>query len=371
MKIGILGGGQLGRMLIQEALKYDDEFYTLDPSKDCSCAHISHFTEGDFNDKNTVINFGQDKDVVSIEIEHVNVKGLEALESQGVKVIPNAAIIKIIQQKILQKQFYEEHQIPTPAYQIILSREEEIVIGYPFVQKLNTGGYDGKGVQVIRNESELIKLWDEPSVLEDLVDIDKELSLILAKNESGEVKSFPVTEMVADPELNLLDFNICPTQISKDVQRQIEIIGAQFMKAANSEGLFAIELFLDKTGKVWVNETAPRLHNSGHQSQEGNANSQFEQFYRVLKNLPLADTSAVGYSGMLNLVGEEKHTGIVKYEGLKDVLKLPNAYVHLYGKHETKPGRKMGHINVLADTQEELMNQLVHIKSMVKVISEQ
>lgn len=369
MKIGILGGGQLGRMLIQEALKYDDQFHVIDPNEDCSCAHISIFTKGDFNKKEDVLAFGKDKDVVSIEIEHVNVEALEKLEKQGIKVIPNAAIIKIIQQKILQKQFYKHHQIPSPDFQVIQSLEEEVRIGFPFVQKLNTGGYDGKGVQVILSENDLDKMWDEPSVLENLVNIDKELSLIITKNESGEIKSFPVTEMVADPKLNLLDFNICPTEISENVQTQIESIAEKFMKAANSEGLFAIELFLDKNGKVWVNETAPRLHNSGHQSQEGNANSQFEQFYRVLKNLPLADTSAVGFSGMLNLVGEENFSGKVKYEGLENVLKLPNAYVHLYGKTDTKPGRKMGHINVLANSREELVEQLIHIKSLVKVVA--
>lgn len=369
MKIGILGGGQLGRMLIQDALKYDDEFYILDPNADCSCANISFFTQGSFNDKQTVIDFGKDKDVVSIEIEHVNVEGLEALEKQGVKVIPTSNIIKIIQQKILQKQFYEEHQIPSPAFQIILSKEEEIIMDFPFVQKLNTGGYDGKGVQIIRDENDFNNLWNEPSVLENLVDIEKELSLIIAKNESGEIKSFPVTEMVADPKLNLLDFNICPAQISKEVQIQIDAIAEKFMSAANSEGLFAIELFLDKDGKVWVNETAPRLHNSGHQSQEGNANSQFEQFYRVLKNLPLANTESCGFSGMLNLVGEENFSGKVKYEGLTDVLQLSNTYVHLYGKTQTKPGRKMGHINVVANSREDLLEQLISIKSLVKVVA--
>jgi 5-(carboxyamino)imidazole ribonucleotide synthase len=369
MKIGILGGGQLGRMLIQEALKYDDQFHVLDPNADCSCANISVFTKGNFNNKQNVLDFGKDKDVVTIEIEHVNVEALEELERVGVKVIPNSNIIKIIQQKILQKQFYEEYNIPSPEFQIILSKEEEVVIGFPFVQKLNTGGYDGKGVQVIKNENDFNNLWDEPSVLENLVDIDKELSLIIAKNERGEIKSFPVTEMVADPKLNLLDFNICPTQISDDVQNQIDEIATKFMNAADSEGLFAIELFLDKSGKVWVNETAPRLHNSGHQSQEGNANSQFEQFYRVLKNLPLADTTAFGYSGMLNLVGEDNFNGKVKYEGIENVLKLPSAYVHLYGKTETKPGRKMGHINVLANSREELLEQLIRIKSLIKVVA--
>ena len=370
MKIGILGGGQLGRMFIQEALKYDDEFYVLDPNPECSCANISHFTRGDFNDYDDVMNFGKDKDVVTIEIEHVNVDALAELENQGVKVVPNSNIIKIIQQKILQKEFYAGNKIPSPEFEIMDGSEEEIKIQLPFVQKLNTGGYDGKGVQVIHTTQDWRNLWTKESVLEDLVDIDKELSIIVAKNENGETKTFPVTEMVADPKLNLLDFNICPADISKETQIQIDKIAKQFIGSADSPGLFAIELFLDKNGKIWVNETAPRLHNSGHQSQEGNTNSQFEQFYRVVKNLPLADTDYCGFSGMLNLVGEDDHSGKVKYQGLEDVLKLPKTYVHLYGKTETKPGRKMGHINVLADSREELMKKLTHIKSLVKVIAE-
>mgnify|MGYP000061564298 FL=1 len=369
MKIGILGGGQLGRMFIQEALKYDDEFYVLDPNPECSCCNISHYTRGDFNNYDDVLEFGRDKDVVTIEIEHVNVEALEELENQGVKVVPNSNIIKIIQQKIFQKKFYEENRIPSPEFEIMDGSEEEIKIQLPFVQKLNTGGYDGKGVQLIRITQDWRNLWTKESVLEDLVDIDKELSLIVARNENGETKTFPVTEMVADPKLNLLDFNICPADISQDVQDQIDKIGKQFISSADSPGLFAIELFLDKNGKVWVNETAPRLHNSGHQSQEGNANSQFEQFYRVVTNLPLADTDSFGFSGMLNLVGEENYSGKVKYQGLEEVLKLPKTYVHLYGKIETKPGRKMGHINVLADSREELMEKLIRIKSLVKVIA--
>lgn len=370
MKIGILGGGQLGRMFIQEALKYDDDFYVLDPNPDCSCANISHFTQGNFNDYDDVLAFGKDKDVVTIEIEHVNVEALAELENRGVKVIPNSKIIKIIQQKILQKEFYQFNQIPSPEFEIIWNADEKVIFPLPLVQKLNTGGYDGRGVQILKEEGDYEKFWKEPSVLEQLVDIDKELSVIVAKNENGETKTFPVTEMVADPKLNLLDFNICPADISVETQIQIDEIAQQFIDNADSPGLFAIELFLDKKGKVWVNETAPRLHNSGHQSQEGNANSQFEQFYRVLKNLPLADTTAVGFSGMLNLVGEENYSGKVKYQGLGEVLKLPKTYVHLYGKTETKPGRKMGHINVLADSREELMEKLIHVKSLVKVVAE-
>ncbi|KQT18520.1 phosphoribosylaminoimidazole carboxylase [Chryseobacterium sp. Leaf404] len=369
MKIGILGGGQLGRMLIQEALKYDDEFYTLDPAADAPCHTISHFTQGNFNDYETVLNFGQGKDVVTIEIEHVNADALETLENQGIKVVPNSQIIKTIQQKILQKQFYKEHNIPSPDFEIMDGTEDEIKIEFPFVQKLNTGGYDGKGVQIIRNSDDLKNLWTEDSVLENLVDIEKELSIIVAINENGETQTFPVTEMVADPKLNLLDFNICPVHLTEEIENQIYSITDKFLAAVNSPGLFAIELFLDKKGKVWVNETAPRLHNSGHQSQEGNANSQFEQMYRVVKNLPLADTDAIIYSGMLNLVGAEGFSGKVIYEGMEEVLKLPETYIHLYGKTETKPGRKMGHINVLADSREELMEKLIQVKAMVRVIA--
>ena len=368
MKIGILGGGQLGRMLIQEALKYDDEFYTLDPAHDAPCHNISYFTQGSFNDYDIVLEFGQDKDVVTIEIEHVNADALAELENRGVKVVPNSAIIKTIQQKILQKKFYQKHDIPSPEFEVMDGSSDEIKMPLPFVQKMNTGGYDGKGVQVIRTNEDMKNLWIQDSVLEKLVDIDKELSIIVAKNENGETKAFPVTEMVADPKLNLLDFNVCPVDdLSEDVENQINVIASKFLSAVDSPGLFAIELFLDKEGKVWVNETAPRLHNSGHQSQEGNTNSQFEQMYRVVKNLPLADTDAIVYSGMLNLVGAEGYTGKVIYEGMEDVLKMPETYIHLYGKTETKPGRKMGHINVLAESREELMEKLIEVKAMVKV----
>ncbi|WP_027385905.1 5-(carboxyamino)imidazole ribonucleotide synthase [Chryseobacterium gregarium] len=370
MKIGILGGGQLGRMLIQEALKYDDEFYTLDPAPDAPCHTISYFTQGSFNDYETVLNFGKDKDVVTIEIEHVNAEALAELENQGIKVVPNSKIIKTIQQKILQKAFYKAHDIPSPEFEVMDGSSDEIKMPLPFVQKMNTGGYDGKGVQVIRTAEDMKNLWLEDSVIEKLVDIEKELSVIVARNENGETKTFPVTEMVADPKLNLLDFNICPVFLSEEIEEQINSITEKFLNAVNSPGLFAIELFLDKEGKIWVNETAPRLHNSGHQSQEGNANSQFEQMYRVVKNLPLADTDAIIYSGMLNLVGAEGYSGKVIYEGMEDILKLPETYIHLYGKKETKPGRKMGHINVLADSKEELMEKLIMVKGMVKVIAE-
>ena len=369
MKIGILGGGQLGRMFIQEALKYDDEFHVLDPNPECSCANISHYTKGDFNNYDDVLNFGKDKDVITIEIEHVNVEALEELEKLGKKVVPNAKIIKIIQQKILQKDFYKFNNIPSPEFEAVWSPDDKVMFPLPFVQKMNTGGYDGKGVQVLKEESDYEKFWQEPSVIENLVDIDKELSVIVAINENGESTTFPITEMVADPKLNLLDFNICPAEINGNTEEQIQNITKTFVDNVNSPGLFAIELFLDKEGKVWVNETAPRLHNSGHQSQEGNFNCQFEQFYRVVKNLPLANTEARGFSGMLNLVGEEGYSGDVQYQGLEEVLKLPGTYVHLYGKKDTKPGRKMGHINVLADSREELMQKLIEIKAMVKVIA--
>lgn len=372
MKIGILGGGQLGRMLLQKALNYDDDFYILDPSPQASCKDICHeFVLGNFNDYQNVLDFGQNKDLLTIEIEHVNVEALFELEKQGICIIPSPKSIEIIQQKQLQKNFYQQHNIPTPDYTNVANRQdfETKHIKFPFVQKLNKGGYDGKGVQIIKNEDDMHLFWDEASVIENLVNIEKELSIIVCKNKSGEISYFPVTEMLADPELNLLDFTICPAQITEKVHNQIQEIAQKFIHSIDSEGLFAIELFLDTHGKVWVNEVAPRLHNSAHQSQEGNYNCQFEQFYRVLKNLPLACVEARGFSGMLNLVGEKNHTGKVHYEGLNHVLKLPQTYVHLYGKTTTQPGRKMGHINCLAENREHLYAKLLLIKSKIKVIT--
>jgi 5-(carboxyamino)imidazole ribonucleotide synthase len=368
MKIGILGGGQLGRMFVQNALKYDDQISCLEPAADAPCAFLGQgFVQGDFRNYDDVLAFGQGKDVVSIEIEDVNVEALFELEEQGIAVIPNPKSIALIQQKILQKQFYKARNIPSPEFQIIHGLADEIHLPLPFVQKLNTGGYDGKGVQLIRTEADMANLWDAPSVIEKLVDINKELSVIVCQNPSGERSYFPVTEMLADPMLNLLDFNVCPADINADTQAQIAQIAEQFIEGIHSPGLFAIELFLDQAGKVWVNEVAPRLHNSGHQSQEGNANGQFEQLYRVLTNKPLADTTCRQFSGMLNLVGAEDFSGPVVYEGLDEVLKMPQTYIHLYGKTETKPGRKMGHINCLAETREDLEAKLMLIKSKVVV----
>ncbi len=372
MKIGILGGGQLGRMFLQKALNYNQEFSVLDPSTDASCKNIcKDFVLGDFNDYETVLNFGEDKEVITIEIEHVNVEALLELEKKGVKVIPNARCIQMIQQKQLQKEFYLKNNIPSPTFINIKNKKEleNQTIQFPFVQKLNTGGYDGKGVQMIHNESEMHLMWDAPSVIETLVDLDKELSIIVAKNEKGDIAYFPVTEMVADPIHNLLDFNICPASINKTQEKTIQDIAKKLVDCLESPGLFAIELFLDKKGEIWINEVAPRLHNSGHQSQEGNYHCQFEQFYRVITNLPLAEVGSRCFSGMLNLVGEPNYEGDVYFEGLDNLLKISQTYVHLYGKKTTKSGRKMGHINCLAENKEALLEKLFLIKTMVKVIS--
>lgn len=360
----------MGRMLIQNALNYDDEWYTLDPSPDAPCAAISRQTVGDFSDYETVLAFGRNMEVVTIEIEHVNADALEKLENEGIIIIPSPAAIKMIQRKTLQKDFYRNHNIPTPDYQNI-SKKEEIILALPFVQKTDTGGYDGKGVQLMHSEADLQNLWEGCTVVEKMVDIETELSVIVAIGQNGEVKTFPTTEMVADPELNLLDYNVAPAEIANQakISAQIEAIVEKFSAAINSPGLFTIELLLDKNGMVWVNETAPRLHNSGHLTQEGNATSQFEQLYRILKNYPLGDTSPRGFSGMLNLVGAENQSGKVHYLGLENVLAEKNAYVHLYGKTETKPGRKMGHINVLAGSSAEVIEKLSKLKRQVNVIS--
>ncbi len=375
-KIGILGGGQLGRMFTQEALKYEDDIFVLDPSNEAPCAKISTFIQGDFNDENTVIEFGQNADIITVEIEHVSVKGLESLEKQGKKVIPSSHALGIIQQKQKQKGFFQEHRLPSPKFENVESIAE-ITFHPPFVQKLNTGGYDGKGVQIIKSDADRYKIWDAPSVIEELVDIDKELSIIIAKSPTGEVSTFPITEMLANEELNLLDFNISPARISNNQILEIELIAKTFSEAIPGSGLFAIELFLDKEGKIYINEVAPRLHNSGHLTQDCCYNSQFEQLYRILKNLPLANTSMLPniVGGMLNIVGdvpklgevEENYSGEPHYIGLEKCLEKPNAYLHLYGKTSTKPGRKMGHINLVATSYEVLQEELQSLKKSISV----
>jgi len=364
-KAGILGGGQLGRMLLQAAANYPVETYILENDYACPAAHLCHhFTKGDIKDFNTVYNFGKDLDAITIEIENVNVEALEKLEAKGVKVYPKPAVLKIIKNKILQKQYYTSHQIPTSAY-IITNTLDELKQNesfLPAVHKSGEGGYDGRGVQLLKSKNDLKKGFDTPSVLEKMITIQKEIAQMVAVNENGEVALYPPVEMLFDPQLNLLDYQLCPAELGIQTLYKVEAIALTVVRNFKSPGVFAVEMFVDKNGEVLVNETAPRVHNSGHHTIEAHYSSQFDMLWRVMLGYPLGNTDAILPSIMVNIIGTDGHTGPVKYEGLEEVLKIDNAFVHLYGKKETKPGRKMGHVTILSKEKQDLLHKSNKIK---------
>jgi 5-(carboxyamino)imidazole ribonucleotide synthase len=372
LRIGILGGGQLGRMLLQSAANYHVETYVLESGKNPPASSLCHyFTEGDIRDFDTVYAFGKKVDVLTIEIENVNVDALIKLEAEGLKVIPRPAVLQAIKDKGLQKDFYRDHNIPTSDY-ILTENEEDLQTKLSFLpaaHKLRTGGYDGKGVSILKSESDKHKAFTEPSVLEKLVDIHKELAVMVARNSAGETAVYPAVEMVFDPKYNLVDMLLSPADITPAQTAEVQRIAKQVVDAFGSEGVFAVEMFLDKAGNVLVNETAPRAHNSGHQSIEGNYSSQYDMQMRVLQGLPLGNTDTILPSLMLNLIGEEGHSGSVFYKGMDEALKIKGVYIHLYGKHETKPGRKMGHVTIIGENKNDLLDKARSLKEILKVIS--
>jgi 5-(carboxyamino)imidazole ribonucleotide synthase len=372
MKAGILGGGQLGRMLLQSAIDYPVETYVLENDEHCPSAHLCHhFIKGDIKDFDSVYNFGKHLDVLTIEIEAVNVDALERLEEDGVKIFPKPSAIRIINNKILQKEFYRLHEIPSPEFvttETIASLKEHVNF-LPAVHKLATGGYDGRGVQLLISEADIDKGFDGPSLLEKMVDIKQEIAIMVAMNDKGETAIYPPAEMIFDPVLNQLDFQVSPAMITDKILWKAEAMALKVVKELNSPGIFAVEMFVDKNDEVWVNETAPRVHNSGHHTIEANYCSQFEMLWRILLGYPLGNTEPIQSSAIVNVVGADGFTGAARYEGLDDVLKLDNAFVHLYGKQHTKPGRKMGHVTVLSNNRQELIQQANKIKHMLRVVS--
>ncbi len=372
LKAGILGGGQLGRMLLQAAANYPVETYVLENDAQCPSAHLCHhFTLGDIRDYETVYRFGKGLDLLTIEIESVNVDALEQLEQEGVRVFPKASALRTIKNKIDQKAYYRQHQIPTSEFVVTQNRDElkAQAAFLPAAHKLGMGGYDGKGVELLRNEADLERGFDAPSVLEKLVDIEKEISMIAAVAQDGSITLYPPAEMVFDPRLNLLDYQIAPALLPESLFYKAEAITMAVVRNFQSPGLFAVELFIDKKGDVLVNETAPRVHNSGHHSIEGNYSSQFDMLWRIMLNYPLGCTDPILPSVLINLVGEEGHSGPAYYEGMNEVLQMEHAFVHLYGKEQTKPGRKMGHVTVIGNDRTELIYQAHRIKQYLKVIT--
>jgi 5-(carboxyamino)imidazole ribonucleotide synthase len=371
MKVGILGGGQLGRMLLQAAANYDVTTFVLENDPNCPAAHLCHhFTQGNINDFDAVYNFGKTLDALTIEIEAVNVEALEKLEQEGVKVYPTPAAIRIIKNKILQKQFYLDNEIPTSAFHITNSKAElsKFIDFLPAVHKLGEGGYDGKGVQVLNSVNDITLGFDAPSVLEKKIKIKKEIALIVGMNAKGETIIYPPAEMIFDPVYNLLDYQLSPAKLEEKQLWKAEAIARKVVNGLKSPGLFAIELFIDETGDVWVNEAAPRVHNSGHHTIEANYSSQYDMLWRILLDYPLGNPAEIMPSAIVNIIGAEGFSGEVFYEGLDEVLKMDNVFIHLYGKKQTKPGRKMGHVTIISNNYQDLTHKANKIKHTLKAV---
>jgi 5-(carboxyamino)imidazole ribonucleotide synthase len=370
--IGLLGGGQLGRMLLQAAIDLDLQIACLDPDAEASCYQLTpDFHQGSFQDFETVYRFGQAYDVISIEIEHVNIAALKQLEAEGKKVFPQPHILEMIQDKRLQKQFFKDYGFPTADFvltenQVDLAQHAAFL---PAFHKLGKGGYDGKGVQYINDVTCVSKGFDAPGLLEKAVDFEKELAVIVTRNPQGDTAVFPAVEMVFHPEQNLVEFLFSPAEISVTIEKQAEKIAVDLINQLGLVGVLAVEMFLTKDGQVLINEIAPRPHNSGHQTIRGNESSQYEQHLRAITGLPLGSTKSNGFSGMLNLLGAEGFTGPAKYEGLAEIMAIPGVYPFLYGKKVTKPFRKMGHITILGDSKVEIIEKANQVKNLIRVVS--
>jgi len=372
LKLGILGGGQLGRMLIQQAINYNVTVKVLDPDREAPCRKLcDEFVIGSLGDYETVYKFGKKVDLLTIEIEKVNVDALEQLEREGVLIYPQPRIIRLIQDKGLQKQFFKENDIPTAPFKVISSIDElkQSEFSYPYIQKLRRDGYDGRGVYKVADESSLANAFTEPSLVEQMIDFEKEISVIVARNENGEVATFPLVEMEFNPEVNLVEFLISPSTFSSEIQKEADRIARKIAEDLKIIGLLAVEMFLTRDGRILVNELAPRPHNSGHQSIEGNVVSQFEQHLRAIFNQPMGDTACIGNAVMINVLGEPGYEGPAVYQGIEKILKCPGVYVHLYGKALTKPFRKMGHVTVVDQDRKKAIEKARYVQRTLKVVS--
>ncbi len=372
LKLGMLGGGQLGRMFIQEATNYDVSVHVMDGDANAPCKNTSAtFTHGSITDFDSVYAFGKDKDVITVEIENVNIEALEKLEKEGKNVFPQPRVLKIIQDKGIQKQFYMDNGIPTSDFEMITSQAElnNYISRFPLVQKMRTGGYDGKGVQILRTAADCSKGFDVPSILERMIPFEKELSVIVARNEKGETAVFPTVECEFSEELNLVEFLFAPAAISKEIEAKAEKLAIEIITKLDMVGILAVEYFLLENGDLLVNEIAPRPHNSGHHTIECNYTSQFEQHMRAILNLPLGSTDIILPGVMINLLGEDGHEGEAIYQGMDELMTQKGIYIHLYGKKKTKPFRKMGHLTVALPNIEEAKISARKAKDILKIIA--
>lgn len=370
IKIGIVGGGQLGRMLIQSGIDLNIHFCVLDPDPKASCSKISEFTVGKLTDYDSVMAFGRQCDVITIEIENVNTRALRDLQREGKKVFPEPEIIELIQDKRKQKIFYKENGLPTAEFELTENSQEVLAkkAMIPMVNKLGKEGYDGRGVQIIRDEKSLSQAFDAPGLVEKLIDFKKEISVIVARNSAGEIKTFPAVEMMFHPTGNMVEFLFSPAEISEQAAAKASKIASEVIQKLNMTGLLAVEMFLTHEEEILINEIAPRPHNSGHQTIEGNETSQYQQHLRAILNLPLGDTSVRIPTAMINLLGDTGYEGKAHYEGIEECM-AAGAHIHLYGKEMTKPLRKMGHVTITGQDLDELRKRARFIKERLRVIS--
>lgn len=375
-KIGILGGGQLGKMLAIEAANWHLPIYILDQDQQFPAVpYATFFQAGDFKNFDDVVQFGKKVDILTIEIEQINVDALFYLENEGVKVYPKPSTVKVIQDKGLQKMFYQERDIPTAGFQLFNDGKEikealkSKQITFPFVQKSRKDGYDGKGVLVVSNESDVINLLDCPSIIEERINIKTEISILVARSASGELIHYEPVEQHFNQEANLVSFLICPAELDKGILSKMNEIASLIAIDLDLVGLLAIEFFLDENDDIFVNEVAPRPHNSGHHTQNSCETSQFEQHLRAILDLPLGSTRQHSIGAMVNIVGEPGYAGKTKYVGIEECMKIEGAHLHLYGKTETRPFRKMGHINIADKDRKKVLENIERIKSTLRVIS--
>ena len=371
-RLGILGGGQLGRMLIQACANFNVHTDVLDPDPGAPCVEIAgSFRAGDIRDFDTVMDFGKSADLITIEIENVNIEALKQLEQNGVQVYPQPSIVEIIKDKRSQKQFYRNNAIPTADFVLVENSEDikQQADFLPAFNKLGTGGYDGGGVQRLNSLDDIDKAFDAPGLLEKLIDFEQEISVVAARNVHGEIAVFPAVECVFHPEHNLVDYLIAPSSALETIQHKAEQIARKVIESFGIVGLLAVEMFVTKEGDVLVNEVAPRPHNSGHQSINANITSQYEQHLRAIFGLPLGSTDILRPSAMVNLLGAEGFTGPARYEGLDELMRIEGASLFMYGKQETRPHRKMGHITIVDEDMARLKAKIEDVKKAIKVVA--
>jgi 5-(carboxyamino)imidazole ribonucleotide synthase len=376
-KLGMLGGGQLGKMLLFDTRKFDIQTYVLDPSNEAPCkTACDQFFKGDLMDFDTVYNFGKKVDVLTFEIELVNLEALEKLEKEGLKVYPSAKTLKLIQNKGIQKKFYTEHNIPTAGFkhfENLKSLTLDILdskLQMPFVWKCTEFGYDGNGVKVIREISDLDQLPNVECIAEDIIPFKNELAVIVCRNPSGDIKTYPVVEMEFHPEANQVEYVICPARIDKKVAEKARAIALHVSERFNHVGLLAVEMFQTEDDEILINEVAPRPHNSGHYSIEASYTSQFENHIRAILDLPLGNTDSKVAGIMVNLVGAEGFSGNVIYENIEEILGWDGVTPHIYGKRVTRPFRKMGHVTIVNTDIKEARRIAEAVKNTIRVISE-